>query len=98
LSGLENINHPGITNLIIEYNPALSLCEVESICDYLSIPYNTTSTSNNTAGCLDRSEIEDACTTSMPTCLDNVQNGDETFVDCGGSLCPPCDSSFITTW
>lgn len=28
--------------------------------------------------------------TGGPTCSDNIQNGDETGVDCGGSLCPPC--------
>lgn len=25
-----------------------------------------------------------------PTCEDNIKNGDETGVDCGGSQCPPC--------
>lgn len=25
-----------------------------------------------------------------PTCTDGIQNGDETGVDCGGSVCPPC--------
>jgi len=28
----------------------------------------------------------------IPTCNDGVQNGDETGVDCGGSLCAPCQS------
>ena len=27
---------------------------------------------------------------SCQTCTDGVQNGDETGVDCGGALCPPC--------
>ncbi|MBT8274425.1 MAG: DUF5011 domain-containing protein, partial [Bacteroidia bacterium] len=27
-----------------------------------------------------------------PTCSDGQQNGDETGVDCGGSVCPPCSS------
>jgi len=26
-----------------------------------------------------------------PTCEDGIQNGDEEGVDCGGSICPPCD-------
>ena len=26
------------------------------------------------------------------TCSDNIRNGDETGVDCGGSQCPPCDN------
>jgi hypothetical protein len=28
-----------------------------------------------------------------PTCSDGIQNGDETGVDCGGSVCPPCATS-----
>ncbi len=32
----------------------------------------------------------DANICQVPTCLDNVQNQDETDVDCGGSNCPPC--------
>jgi hypothetical protein len=26
-----------------------------------------------------------------PTCFDGIQNQDETFPDCGGSMCKPCD-------
>ena len=29
---------------------------------------------------------------SGPTCSDGIQNGDETGVDCGGSVCPPCNT------
>ncbi len=28
-----------------------------------------------------------------PTCLDGIQNGDETGVDCGGSNCSPCNTT-----
>jgi surface protein len=38
---------------------------------------------------------------SCPTCVDGIQNGDETGVDCGGSTCPSCVAGadhFITTW
>ncbi|MEW7280637.1 GEVED domain-containing protein [Aquimarina sp. 2201CG1-2-11] len=28
--------------------------------------------------------------TPTPTCTDNIQNGNETGVDCGGPTCPPC--------
>lgn len=31
----------------------------------------------------------------QPTCSDGIQNGDETGVDCGGSLCEPCTSSNV---
>ncbi len=35
-----------------------------------------------------------ACSGSgpTPTCSDNIQNGDETGIDCGGSNCPPCNT------
>jgi hypothetical protein len=29
-------------------------------------------------------------TCAMPTCMDSVQNGNETDVDCGGGTCPKC--------
>jgi hypothetical protein len=27
-----------------------------------------------------------------PTCADNIKNGDETDIDCGGGLCPTCNA------
>lgn len=33
----------------------------------------------------------DAGTCMLPTCTDDVQNGDETDVNCGGATCPACD-------
>ena len=35
---------------------------------------------------------------SCETCSDGVQNGDEIDIDCGGILCGPCSTSFVTTW
>jgi chitodextrinase len=32
-------------------------------------------------------------TLTAPTCFDGIQNGDETGVDCGGSICAPCSGS-----
>ncbi|MEZ4684942.1 MAG: M43 family zinc metalloprotease [Bacteroidia bacterium] len=32
-----------------------------------------------------------------PTCSDGIQNGDETGVDCGGSICPPCNTGSCDT-
>ncbi len=29
------------------------------------------------------------------TCTDGIQNGDEEGIDCGGSVCPPCDDGGI---
>ncbi|WP_046746098.1 M43 family zinc metalloprotease [Kordia zhangzhouensis] len=39
--------------------------------------------------------LSDKCSSTPPpppTCDDGIQNGDETGVDCGGSLCAPCQS------
>ncbi|MEM9823585.1 MAG: zinc-dependent metalloprotease [Bacteroidota bacterium] len=33
------------------------------------------------------------CGGSAPTCTDGIQNGQETGVDCGGPVCPPCNST-----
>ncbi len=35
------------------------------------------------------------CTSLAPTCSDGVKNQDESGVDCGGTICPPC-SDFQT--
>ncbi len=47
-----------------------------------------------------RGEIEDysvgisgGSTNTQPTCNDNIQNGTETGVDCGGSSCSPCNDN-----
>ena len=32
-----------------------------------------------------------------PTCTDGIQNGDETGVDCGGTVCPPCSTGCTDT-
>ena len=28
---------------------------------------------------------------AVPNCFDGIQNQDETYIDCGGSICKPCD-------
>ncbi len=38
LTGLDNIDPLSITDLEIRYNPVLSVCEVQSICEYLASP------------------------------------------------------------
>lgn len=43
--------------------------------------------------CIDNLRIEQA---EIITCNDNIQNGDETGVDCGGSSCAPCEECEFT--
>jgi Secretion system C-terminal sorting domain/Receptor L domain len=60
LSGLDKINPATITELIIENNPKLILCDVKTICDYLENGGPAT-ISGNAPGCATRDEIEAAC-------------------------------------
>ncbi|MEM6602276.1 MAG: GEVED domain-containing protein, partial [Verrucomicrobiota bacterium] len=48
----------------------------------------------------DSGEVEDytvIIAPTVPTCSDGIQNGDEGGVDCGGSLCAPCNSETAVT-
>ena len=67
LTGLENINHNGITELDISGNFDLSVCSVESICNYLAQGGEAT-IEYNAEGCNTVSEILEGCgTTSVYT-------------------------------
>ncbi len=65
LEGLRNIDFNGITNLKIRDNNNLSLCSVESICNYLQGdgPYFITGNSTN---CYSASQIQATCLTVLP--------------------------------
>ncbi len=61
LFGLENINEGTITNLDIYNNQSLSICNVQSICDYLVSPNGTINIYDNSTGCNTPSEIANQC-------------------------------------
>lgn len=61
LSGLDNIAASSIYNLYIGYNPSLSACAVQSICDYLAAPNGTVEIHDNAPGCNSPEEVEEAC-------------------------------------
>jgi hypothetical protein len=63
LRGLDNIEADSISNLYIYYNPLLSACEVQSICDYLAAPGGTVEIHDNAPGCNSPEEVETACET-----------------------------------
>jgi surface protein len=67
LSGLGSIDHTTITDLTIQANPLLSVCDMQNICDYLAIPTNPATISGNATGCATRSQIEAACNITV-TC------------------------------
>jgi hypothetical protein len=61
LNGLGNIDVNSISDLKIYNNPSLSVCDVQSICEYLSSPAGTFEIHDNYTGCQSRSEISRAC-------------------------------------
>ncbi|MFK5857503.1 MAG: T9SS type A sorting domain-containing protein [Bacteroidota bacterium] len=61
LSGIDNIDYQSITKLNITYNPALSTCEVKSVCDYLAAPGGDIFLFSNSDGCNSPEEVEAAC-------------------------------------
>lgn len=76
LEGLRNIDSSGITNLNIRGNNNLSLCAVESICNYLQGdgPYFITGNSTN---CYTASQIQEACLIALPVELLSFQGKKE---------------------
>jgi hypothetical protein len=61
LMGLNDIDAGSITVLNIINNGSLSICEVQSICDYLANPNGTVYIQNNSIGCNSVEEVEAAC-------------------------------------
>lgn len=61
LSGIDNIDANSMDALYIYDNISLSMCEVQSVCDYLSVPGGTVEISGNTTGCNSQEEVEQAC-------------------------------------
>lgn len=64
LSGLNNIDATTITLLVIEDNPQLSACAVQSVCDYLGVDTNFASVAANATGCESREVVGMACVVS----------------------------------
>lgn len=69
LSGIDNIEAESIMNLSITYNPQLSTCEVQSVCDYLANPNGDIQIYVNATGCNNSVEVEEACTVGIPESL-----------------------------
>jgi hypothetical protein len=63
LSGLDSLDYASISRIYLEENPALSCCEVRSICDFLDHHHHPSyySIENNALGCSSESEIKTAC-------------------------------------
>ena len=81
--GIQNIDPNTIENsqatlpdLSIYNNPLLSVCAVESICDFLSLPNKTHSIYNNASGCNNSSEIIYNCSSGF----ENINNNEKEIV------------------
>lgn len=61
LEGLGNIDPTTITWLELTGSSNLAICEVKSICDYLAVPTNPATISDNSSGCNNREEVEGVC-------------------------------------
>jgi hypothetical protein len=68
LAGLENIVGSSIRELTIEGNTSLTICNMPSICSYLSSPGGEVNIYGNANGCNTPAEIANACGISIP-CL-----------------------------
>ncbi len=73
LDGLQNINPALLANLFLTSNLSLSICEIQPICDYLSIPANSANIQSNATGCATRAEVEAACALVLPISLLSLQ-------------------------
>jgi hypothetical protein len=63
LSGLDSVQV--LIDLVLVNNPQLSVCNVQSICAYLSNPPGYLDISNNSDGCNNAQEVEDDCLSSI---------------------------------
>ncbi len=61
LAGLENIDASSISDITIVNNIALSLCAVQSICDYLASPNGVVDIYGNATGCNNPPEVANGC-------------------------------------
>lgn len=65
LEGLDNIDKYYITDLTIALNSSLSLCNVKSVCDYLSGDFGPVNIYNNGSGCNNPVEVASKCGNSL---------------------------------
>jgi hypothetical protein len=61
LTGLDNVELDSISDLTIYFNPLLSTCAIQSICDYLASPNGLIYIHDNAQGCNSNGEVRAAC-------------------------------------
>lgn len=75
LSGLDNLNPQMLFDITITDNPQLSMCAVESICQYLDL-LRTARISNNAPDCNSRQEVTDVCEGRCDMTVDIISDQD----------------------
>lgn len=61
ITALANVESNFLGSLIIKYNPSLSKCDIESICNYLFLPDANVEINKNATGCNSKEEVMAAC-------------------------------------
>jgi hypothetical protein len=92
LSGLENIDDSTITHVWIYYNPLLTQCNIQSLCEYLADIPAMIGIYNNGPGCDNPHEIADSCGFDL-SCLPygNYYFASQANVDSFPSYYPDCN-------
>jgi hypothetical protein len=71
ISALENINSGSITDLSIYNNNALAICDILSICNYLTSPNGIIEVHDNAPGCNSPEEVKLQC----PNTVEEINTG-----------------------
>ena len=72
LSGLDNIDYATFYSLTITNNNNLSICHVQSVCDFLEFD-GFADISGNASGCISDSEVKALCLTSIDELLSSSE-------------------------
>jgi hypothetical protein len=88
LTGLDNIDPESIGDISIGWNLALSDCDVNSICQYLSDPNGYVAIRYNAGGCNSIAEVQEDCANN---CLpDGITFSTQTQIDNFQAFYPNC--------
>jgi hypothetical protein len=72
LSGLDNINAETIEDLIIRNNIALSTCNVQSICEFITGSFGYSDIYDNASGCNSLTEVQSKCRVRIAEATDQL--------------------------
>ncbi len=65
LTGLDNINADSLLYFEIVYNDQLSVCDIQSVCNYIIMPNVDFAIIDNAPGCNSPEEVEEHCLTIL---------------------------------